>query len=275
MSLGADVEGSDRELTPGRPQLRVYASSKQSTTVFLIHGAGGRAEQFEAQSKLCRELGFGVVALDLLGHGASPKPAEESLYLTAELLKDVEALFEAHKTERNFIVAHSYGTVLALQLAQKLTERGESSAISKMVLIGSSATSPSTGGVALYLPATVLEWLRPLARNEFNRKAFHPDTSPEFVAKENEITAQNPMYVMKAVGKGIRWDIPPCTKDFTFPSLLLTGETDGITPVAGATALQEQVARSSFHVVEKGGHNCFQERPAEVNEHLKTFFLEE
>mmetsp|Transcript_51708 Transcript_51708/g.121315 ORF Transcript_51708/g.121315 Transcript_51708/m.121315 type:complete len:145 (+) Transcript_51708:477-911(+) len=144
-----------------------------------------------------------------------------------------------------------------------------------MVLIGSSATSPSTGGVALYLPATVLEWLRPLARNEFNRKAFHPDTSPEFVAKENEITAQNPMYVMKAVGKGIRWDIPPCTKDFTFPSLLLTGETDGITPVAGATALQEQVARSSFHVVEKGGHNCFQERPAEVNEHLKTFFLEE
>ena len=60
-----------------------------------------------------------MCAVDLLGFGRSPKPAD-SLYTLRELLEMIErSVIERYKVGAFHIVAHSLGSILALALAVK------------------------------------------------------------------------------------------------------------------------------------------------------------
>ena len=63
----------------GQRSLRVLTgepgAAASGTTVFLVHGAGGRAEQWRLIWPGLLEAGHRVVAFDALGHGDSPAPA--------------------------------------------------------------------------------------------------------------------------------------------------------------------------------------------------------
>ncbi|GAB2274226.1 hypothetical protein Dimus_008993 [Dionaea muscipula] len=62
---------------------------------------------------------FRLLAVDLLGFGRSPKPAE-SLYTLREHVEMIErSVLDRHKVESFHIVAHSLGCILALALAVK------------------------------------------------------------------------------------------------------------------------------------------------------------
>ncbi|XP_051114410.1 probable lysophospholipase BODYGUARD 1 [Andrographis paniculata] len=62
---------------------------------------------------------YRLLAVDLLGFGRSPKPAD-SLYTLREHLERIErSVLEAYKVESFHIVAHSLGCILALALAVK------------------------------------------------------------------------------------------------------------------------------------------------------------
>lgn len=59
-----------------------------------------------------------MVAIDLLGFGRSPKPAD-SLYTLREHVEMIERVVERYKMKSFHIVAHSLGSILALALASK------------------------------------------------------------------------------------------------------------------------------------------------------------
>lgn len=62
---------------------------------------------------------YRLLAVDLLGFGRSPKPAD-SLYTLREHLEMIEtSVIEAYKVKSFHIVAHSLGCILALALAVK------------------------------------------------------------------------------------------------------------------------------------------------------------
>jgi pimeloyl-ACP methyl ester carboxylesterase len=62
---------------------------------------------------------YRLFAIDLLGFGRSPKPAD-SLYTLREHLDMIEqSVLEPYKVESFHIVAHSLGCILALALAVK------------------------------------------------------------------------------------------------------------------------------------------------------------
>lgn len=48
-----------------------YAPPSNSAAIILLHGAGGSREQLRPLARLLTEHGYGVLALDLRGHGAS------------------------------------------------------------------------------------------------------------------------------------------------------------------------------------------------------------
>lgn len=62
---------------------------------------------------------YRLIAVDLLGFGRSPKPAD-SLYTLREHVDMIErSVLERYKVQSFHIVAHSLGSILALALAVK------------------------------------------------------------------------------------------------------------------------------------------------------------
>lgn len=59
-----------------------------------------------------------MIAIDLLGFGQSPKPAD-SLYTLREHVEMIEGVVERYNMKSFHIVAHSLGSILALALASR------------------------------------------------------------------------------------------------------------------------------------------------------------
>jgi len=245
-------------------ELEIYHHGTDSDTfIFFIHGAGGRADQWHHQINALKDKNT-IVAFDLLGHGKSPKP--KAGYTFSELIGDVEKIYTKYKRENNIVIAHSYGVAFALQLALKNEHK-----IQKLILIGANKPRPITRVGLWNLPLFMLEWLRPVFSNGFAKNAFHPDTDPEFINRERTTSDQNPMNVMKALMKGMK-EIPSMNvNDIPIPVLIINGETDGLTPIAGAKLLAAEIPHAELKIIEKASHLVMLEQPELVNKIITNF----
>lgn len=78
--------------------------------IFFIHGVGGCSDIWNEQIEYFSKLGYVVVAPDMLGHGGSTAPRDESNYTFTELAYDMFAVFDRYRSEKkNILVGHSYG----------------------------------------------------------------------------------------------------------------------------------------------------------------------
>jgi len=265
-SFGMNQENNPlnmEKIRSGR-ELAVYIHEIQSNQcVFFIHGAGGRADQWHHQINSLKDQ-YNIVTFDLLGHGRSPKPEEG--YAFSDIMTDVEAVFTKYKHEHNYVIAHSYGVAFALPLALKNEHN-----IQKLVLFGASTPRP-TKQIGLWnLPVILLEWIRPIFSKGFAKNAFHRQTDPELVNQERSISDKNPMYMMKALIKGMK-EIPEMNvSKISIPVLIINGASDGLTPVAGAKLLADKLPNAELEIVEKAAHLVMIELPEHVNELIIKF----
>ncbi|MBB5868095.1 pimeloyl-ACP methyl ester carboxylesterase [Allocatelliglobosispora scoriae] len=89
------------------------------TSVVLLHGLGGDASSWREVAPLLGDLGR-TYAVDLRGHGDSPRPGDYS----AELMRDdVVALLDELALERVVLVGHSLGGLVAYLVALASPER--------------------------------------------------------------------------------------------------------------------------------------------------------
>lgn len=88
---------------------------KEGPLVILIHGWGGRAAQMAPLALHVAQLGFRSVALDVTGHGDSPKRHTRWDYF----LKDIAALTRSLNEDVHAYVAHSAGA-LTMMAARNL-----------------------------------------------------------------------------------------------------------------------------------------------------------
>lgn len=99
----------------GEDKLNVAWSWGEGPLVVLVHGWGGRAAQMAPLALHLAQLGLRAVAIDITGHGDSPKSHARWSYF----LNDIAALTQALNTEVHAYVAHSAGA-LAMMAARKL-----------------------------------------------------------------------------------------------------------------------------------------------------------
>ena len=66
-------------------------------------------------------MSYRLLAVDLLGFGKSPKPAD-SLYTLGEHVQMIEETLERYKVGSFHVVAHSLGSILAVALAARHPE---------------------------------------------------------------------------------------------------------------------------------------------------------
>lgn len=251
------------ELRPGRKLMIRTGGQANHATVFMIHGAGGRGEQWQNQvSALAPENR--IIVPDLLGHGASPRPKHG--YHFSEIAADLEALFRKYKTKQNIIVGHSYGTAFALWLTAKFPEE-----VKRSVLIGAATLRAASGSSVWKLPVFILKMLQPKMSRSFADGAFHPSADQEFVARERAISDQNSLAMMKRLFRGMHYKGDRDLSQIRQPVLIINGEADRLTPVAAAQELCGQLPDCRLEVVEKASHLVMMEKPEEVNGLIMNF----
>lgn len=90
--------------------------SGQGQALLLLHGFGGDKRMWAA---LRAELdsAYRVIAVDILGHGASAKPTQPSAYHMARVSRDILSLLDDLRIADCHVLGYSMGGRLALQLA--------------------------------------------------------------------------------------------------------------------------------------------------------------
>jgi pimeloyl-ACP methyl ester carboxylesterase len=112
----------------GNEQIYVTEQGKDGPTVLLVHGYCGAADQWMmVQPTLARD--YRVLAVDLPGFGRSDKYMGD--YSTEAMAARMFALLDRKGTKEAHVVAHSWGTSIALAMALMHPER-----VKSLTLIG-------------------------------------------------------------------------------------------------------------------------------------------
>jgi pimeloyl-ACP methyl ester carboxylesterase len=89
-------------------------------TIVFIHGAQNDHSVWALQSRAFGHHGFGVLAVDLPGHGRSSGPALKSVEEMADWLI---ALLDAAGVQQALLVGHSMGSLIALEASHRAPAR--------------------------------------------------------------------------------------------------------------------------------------------------------
>jgi pimeloyl-ACP methyl ester carboxylesterase len=97
-------------------------------TIVFIHGAQNDHSVWALQSRSFAHHGFGVLAVDLPGHGRSSGPALKSV---EEMAGWIIALLDAAGVQNAILAGHSMGSLIALEASHRAPER-----VRAMALLG-------------------------------------------------------------------------------------------------------------------------------------------
>jgi pimeloyl-ACP methyl ester carboxylesterase len=101
---------------------------------------------------------------------------------------------------------------------------------------------------------------------------FGPDAPASLVEHVIALAARAPSHVWTDGLVGlIDVDLRPALRHVEVPTLVIAGQHDRITPVAGAVNLVAELPRGTLLTIPDAGHMVMLERPDEVNEHLRAF----
>jgi len=235
----------------------------------FLHGAGLDNTVWALHSRWFAFHGWSVLAVDLPGHGRSPGSPLASIGSMADWVLELAARAGA---QQHVLVGHSMGALVALEAAARAPERAAG-----LALIGAAARMPvhrdllaaaranehsaldmlnlwgHGGAAALGGHEAPGIWMLGSGIRLFERAA------PGVVFAD--LSACNAYAGAAAAAARVR-----C------PTLLICGERDRMTPLAGGRELAALISGAQLAVVAQAGHMLLAERPIETREMLARFF---
>lgn len=255
---------------------RIYTGGRdfdrERPTVLLIHGAGNDHSVWQLQARHLARCGFGVLAPDLPGHGASngaPLPTVEAL---AEWIVD---LMDAAGVACAALGGHSMGSLVALEAAARAPAR-----VSRLILIGSVAPMP----VAPVLLQAAAED-RDAAHAMINQWSLSPAARLGASPIPGMSPAGMQLRLMERQRPGVlAADLAACdgyahgleaAAAVRCPVLLLIGERDQMTPPRAVQPLHEALAKAGASArmmrIPGAGHALMAEAPDAVTSSMRGF----
>ena len=260
-----------------------YRRAGAGPLLVLIHGIAESSSTFAAAIELLAE-DHEVVAVDLLGHGASAKPRGD--YSLGAYASGVRDLLVALDLPAGTIVGHSLGGGVAMQFAYQFPER-----CARLVLVSSGGlgkeVSPwlralAAPAIEYVLPVvltrhiqgpldTVARWLgrlglrtdpvlaecwatyRTLTDAHAQRAFLHTVRSVIDVAGQR-VSARDRLYLAQEV-----------------PTMLVWGDRDSVIPVEHARIAHELIPGSRLEILAGVGHLLPLEQPQRLAELISDF----
>ena len=251
-------------------QSYVYTAGKAldaaQPTVVFIHGVLNDHSVWILQSRYLANHGWNVLAVDLPGHCRSAGEAPASVEAAATF---IEALLDALAVQRAALVGHSWGSLIALEVAAKLGQR-----VSHLVMVGTAfpmKVSPALLDASLNEPAKALTMINVFSRSTLAAppSALGPGTwvYGASMALGRRVLASNPHVNVfhrgfKACDDYVNGE--KAVSQITCPVLFLLGDQDQMTQPKAATLLIETAQKSEKSVQVQRitvGHNQMTEAP--------------
>jgi pimeloyl-ACP methyl ester carboxylesterase len=222
-----------------------FLAGGEGRPVLLLHGLGGRSDDFATIIPPLMTAGFAVQAVDLLGYGASERPdVDYSIALEADT---VRKFLDARQLAQVDLVGWSMGGWIALKLAAEHPGR-----VRTLTLIDSA-------GFTFNAPDPRV--LRPRTPQELETMAalFSPKAGPipGFIARDMlRVMTEQDWVVARALDSMYsRRDLMDGkVAGLTMPVHLLWGSKDVLTPLSAGQAMQRQMRGSSLSVIDGCGH---------------------
>lgn len=204
--------------------------------------------------------------------GVSRSKGLEHLDDLWDLVLFYEELMQELGLERAYVIGHSYGGLLAAELAAHRPER-----VTRLVLVDSLGLWLEETPIADFFILTPDERAKTLWYEPDGEAARAALTSPQDPEAKMEADLERTQ-TLATVGKFV-WPIPDrnLTKRIhriTMPTLLLWGDSDAMVPPVYGDAFHQLLTNSTLKLIEKCGHFPQQERPTEFIDAVLSFLQE-
>ena len=215
--------------------------------VVLVHGLGGRAEDWRNLAPYLTRAGFRVYLPDLLGYGQSERPRSFS-YSAADEARIVLGFFDSLGLKRVDLGGWSMGGWIVQRVAVEHPER-----VRRLLLFDSAglAIKPDWD-TGLFTPQSASE----LAQLD-TLLMPHPPPVPDFVAHDIlRLSHQDAWVIRRALasmftGRDATDGLLPALK---LPVLIVWGQVDRITPLNEGETMHELIPGSKLEVIPECGH---------------------
>jgi pimeloyl-ACP methyl ester carboxylesterase len=242
-------------------------------TVVFIHGAQNDHSVWGLQSRWFAHHGYGVLAVDLPGHGRSSGPALSSVEAMADWLL---ALLDAAGVRKALLVGHSMGSLIALEAAQRAPGK-----VRALAMLGT--TYPMKVSDALLATARddegrAIDMVNIWSHSTIAHKPSAP--APGFSVMGG---ARRLMQRMSALNPEQLFftDFSACNAyangeaaaaSVRCPTLFIFGSKDMMTPARSTKLLTGAIAHAKVVLVD-AGHSLMSEQPDAVLDALDAFAL--
>ena len=244
--------------------------------VVLIAGFGLNSESWQGQFGPLTAAGHRVIALDVRGTGASPKPLDG--YDIDTLVDDIVAVLDRLQLDRVTLVGWSFGGQISMRLAVR-----EPSRVNAVVLVCSNGVRASRsaaypfGRDAAETEAQLvhLERTKRVAtRRRTIASAFAGEPDPDVVGWLLRLQLQMPSWAAIACYHTyLHTDQVADVAALKLPVLQIMGAGDPVSPAEGASWLQERLPDGRLVLLDCG-HYPMLEVPAAFDEALLSFLLQ-
>lgn len=102
------------------PTTANFVQQGNGTPVVLVHGVAASLRDWDDLTPALVKNGYASYALDLLGHGDSPKPASRAYHIDWVFEHFLHWITSLRLTEPAIIIGHSLGGYIALEYARRL-----------------------------------------------------------------------------------------------------------------------------------------------------------
>ncbi|ABQ90714.1 alpha/beta hydrolase [Roseiflexus sp. RS-1] len=278
----ADLPGVQHFVRVGEYDLHYTDEGpRDAPVVLLIHGFAAWAFAWRAQRSALIAAGRRVVTIDMIGYGASSRPAAPVYSTHDQALLILQALDILGITTFD-VVGHSFGGRVAFQVALLAPERVRTivaicpeaftvgrppiATFAQLPLIGLALSyyilAPSLVGVGLRSLSKRDDWL--------TDEVIAGYAAPLYVRG----TAAAQVWQARSPKDG-SLPVPANLSSIRPPTLLLWGDGDTVFPVDEGQRLERILPDARLIVYERTGHLPYEERPADVNEAIVRFLTGE
>jgi pimeloyl-ACP methyl ester carboxylesterase len=261
------------------PRLYAYTGGKpfdpRKPTIVFLHGGQHDHSVWILQSRYLAHHGYSVLALDLPGHMRSGGPPLTSI---EDIAVRVAQGLQASGAERMLLVGQSMGSLIALELARRLSDKvcGVALVATSFPMSVSDALLEATRAAPAAAMDMINVWSHSPSIRAYDRKPSNP--GPGF-----SNVWQN-LRLMQRIGerepKALNADFVACNAyrggveaaaALTCPMLFVLGVSDQMTPTRNARTLIDVCRQPTVVALEGSGHSVMAEHPDGVRDALASF----
>jgi len=261
------------------PATANYVTQGEGTPVVMIHGLAASLHDWDDLIPVLTQNGYTSHALDLLGHGESPKPSSRGYQVDWMLDHFSQWIRSLQLTEPAIVIGHSLGGYVALEYARRaafwtrgliLVDPFYSRSQLPLLLRNAYGHSNLSGLIASRTPEWMFRIIVDVTSAALGHSAGGVHSLPEHVRAQTALD-----FTRTAPGvynlPNVTADLTPYLQQIDMPTLVVWGDRDQTLAPSSFPKLVKALPRAEGKSVRGAGHVPHQSNADEFNQDVLKF----